>query len=95
MDPAFAGTEYKIAVAPARFGEGRAGAMIIARAPSLDPDKPFGPQAEEVRAAVEATLGLRNWFARRQAAARYWAEHVDPSCFGGAASRISRDANLG
>ncbi|TVQ54956.1 MAG: hypothetical protein EA355_10790 [Rhodobacteraceae bacterium] len=94
MEPAFANTEYKLAIAPA-YGDGRRpGVRIIERLPSLDPEGPFEPQAEDAQAAIEATLDLRNWFARRQAAARYWAEHVDPSFMVGAVSRISRESAL-
>jgi hypothetical protein len=77
MEPTLRGTGY--ALAPARLGPSQAisGVMIVQELPPLDPIRPFEDQIKAAEACVAGLVAMRDWFARREAAARYWADCVD------------------
>lgn len=79
MDPALSGTGYHLATSPSRLPGGRAGALVIADVPALDPDRPFEAQQPLAEICLARLLDLRSWFAERRTAARYWAEFCNPT----------------
>lgn len=94
MDPSLHGTGYKLAVAPSRMPGDRAGLLILADAPSLDPEKPFEGQRQTAYDCVQVAVKLRRWYLARRSAARYWAEQADPSLAGEGEGRVLRHIDL-
>lgn len=95
MEPTFAGTDYKLALAPSRTPGGAPGVLVVTECPPLDPDEPFDGQRQLALECLAAIRGLRAWYTGRRSAARYWAEQADPSLKVRGDSRVRRDLELG
>jgi hypothetical protein len=88
MEPALRDTPFMLADAGKAPNGASLGVMIVDDAPPLDLSRPFEDQIGPAESCLGSLIGLREWYRRREGAARYWADYATGGASGCERSRI-------